>query len=201
MSTNATLTQPIRVAQLNAQCKKHMVTNLLNNFYRDFNLIILQEPTWGRIGNMNGKEVIGPVSLSGWIPIIPVTSPTQDCPCTMAYYQACPNFSIMLQTDIIEDKDIQILDITQSGHPTTSIINVYNNTLAQDLYILNRLRNVNISDDHPTIITRDFNLHHNLWSKINVILMNVEMTEKIVDWLSEKGFILLNKKGEVTHLA
>ncbi|PPQ76465.1 hypothetical protein CVT25_000729, partial [Psilocybe cyanescens] len=119
----------------------------------------------------------------------------------MAYSRSRPDFSITLRTDIIEDGDIQILDITQPGHLTTTIINIYNDTPAKENCILQKIKNINIPNDHPTIITGDFNLHHDLWSRVNTTMSNVEMTESIVDWLSEKGFLLLNEKGQTTHPA
>lgn len=196
-----TKTLPIRVAQLNAQRKKHTVINLLNNFCADFDIIILQEPPWGRIGSKEGQDVMGPVAVAGWTPIIPVTSPTQDRPRTMTYHRTRPDFTITLRTDIVEDKDVQILDISQPGHPMTTIINIYNDTPAQNECILRRLQLLDIPNDHPTIITGDFNLHHDLWSKIEATLTDVELTEQIVDWLSSKGFVLLNEKGQTTHPA
>jgi hypothetical protein len=69
-------TQPIRIAQLNAQRKKDVVTNLLNEHINDFDIILLQEPAWGFIGSQNGKNIVGPVALQGWIPIIPITKNT-----------------------------------------------------------------------------------------------------------------------------
>ena len=54
---------PIRIAQLNAQKKKDAVTKLLNHHVQDFDIIILQEPAWGFIGNDEGMEIRGPIAL------------------------------------------------------------------------------------------------------------------------------------------
>ncbi|KDR64996.1 hypothetical protein GALMADRAFT_1344135, partial [Galerina marginata CBS 339.88] len=191
-------TQPIRIAQLNAQRKKDVVINLLNEHINDFDIILLQEPAWGFIGSENGKDIVGPVALQGWIPIIPITKSTDTRPRTMAYYRQREDFEITLRTDILEDRDGQILDINQQGQPRVTIINTYNDTPGlKRRCILNRLRRLNLENNHATIITGDFNLHHDLWSARPVV--NDQLTEKIVDWLSEKGFALLNPKGEITH--
>ncbi|PPQ75421.1 hypothetical protein CVT25_008058, partial [Psilocybe cyanescens] len=169
----------------------------------DFDVIILQEPAWGYIGKVEGKDVHGPIAVAGWTPIIPVTSPPPDFrPRTMAYSRTRPDFLITLRTDIIEDKDIQILDIRQPGQTRITIINIYNDTPAQELCILNRLRHMELSFDHPTILTGDFNLHHALWSTDTTSLnTHSQLTENIMEWLSAKGFHLLNKKGKITHPA
>ena len=59
-----------------------------------------------------GRIKLGSISLQGWTPIVPVTSNANDVrPRTITYYKPRPDFSITLRTDIIEDRDIQILDI------------------------------------------------------------------------------------------
>ena len=67
-------TLPIRIAQLNTQRKKTVITQLLNNFGKDYDIFILQEPNWSLIGrdHTNGKEIYGPVTLQGWKTILPV---------------------------------------------------------------------------------------------------------------------------------
>jgi len=79
--------KPIRVTQLNAQQKKEAVIYILNKHINNFNIILLQEPVWGFIGNENGKDIQGPIALQGWIPVIPVTILLDACPRTMAYFR------------------------------------------------------------------------------------------------------------------
>ena len=73
-SQGKTLTQPIHVAQLNTQKKKDAVIKLLNHHVQDFNIIILQEPAWGFISNVEWREVQGPIALQGWNPVILTTN-------------------------------------------------------------------------------------------------------------------------------
>jgi endonuclease/exonuclease/phosphatase family metal-dependent hydrolase len=116
----------------------------------------------------------------------------------MTYYRKREDFEITLRTDILEDRDAQILNINQPGQPQVTIINTYNDTAGlKRRCILNRLRHLNLEDNHATIITGDFNLHHDLWAARPVA--HDQLTENIVDWLSEKGFALMNPKGEITH--
>ncbi len=194
------LTRPIRILQLNAQRKKDTITSILNLHAKEFDIVILQEPAWGFIGKADGKDINGPIGHSGWLPIIPTTNltNTNTRPRTMTYYQRRPDYTINLRTDILEDRDIQIIDIKQTNQPTTTIINVYNDTSGlKGNCILKKLIQTEVPNDHPTIITGDFNLHHELWSAGPV--GNNNMTDEIVDWLSRNGFSIMNTKGEITH--
>ena len=93
-------TQPIRIAQLNIQKKKHATIQLLNNFRDDYDIFLIQEPAWGFIGRdpNSGKEIHGPVALQGWSTILSV--PSQDAtsprPRTLTYYKPCPDFSVAM---------------------------------------------------------------------------------------------------------
>ncbi|KAJ7706795.1 endonuclease-reverse transcriptase-domain-containing protein, partial [Mycena rosella] len=51
--------------------------------------------------------------------------------------------------------------------------------------------------DRPAIILGDFNLHHELWSC--AAKNNIMRSQRFLDWMSDTGFALLNKKGEVTY--
>ncbi|KAF8154411.1 Endonuclease/exonuclease/phosphatase [Crassisporium funariophilum] len=150
---SANTTNPIQIAQLNAQLRKHVVVQLLNHFGHGLNIILLQKPDWGFIGRN-------------------------------------------------PDRNIQILDVTQPGHPTTTIINIYNDTAKGKECILNQLQQTNTNlPQHPTIITGDFNLHHPLWSREDHKYHDNQLTENIVDWLLSEGYSLVNKQGKITHLA
>ena len=142
--TNTTL--PIRIAQLNAQKKKTVITQLLNNFGTDFDILLIQEPSWGFIGRNpdNASEIHGPVALQGWTTILPVPSNAGSTtrPRTLTYFRPRPDYNITLRSDIIEDPDIQVLDITQANQTTVTIINVYNDTPKGVNCILNRIQQV-----------------------------------------------------------
>ena len=142
-----TTTQPIRIAQLNIQKKKPATIQLLNNYTDDFDILLIQEPACGFIGRDDtlGMEIHGPVALCGWNIILPVSAINADAPRprTLTYYKPRPDFSITLRSDLIEDRDVQFLDINQSGYPTVSIINVYNDHSKGQECILNRIHQNN----------------------------------------------------------
>ena len=113
-------TKPIKIVQLNVQRKKHIVTQLLNNSATDIDVLLIQEPAWSFIGRdpTSGADILGPVALQGWSILLPVTSQNADTPRprTMTYYRPRNDFSIVLRTDLLEDRDIQILEIVQANH-------------------------------------------------------------------------------------
>src|SRR5438445_9037331 len=107
-----THTLPIRVAQLNAQRNKNTVINLLNEYTESFDIILLQEPPWFKIGSDNSHDILGSVQLQGWTPISPTTtSANPPRPRTFTYVKKRPDFSVTLRTDLIEAPDVQILDV------------------------------------------------------------------------------------------
>lgn len=88
---------------------------------------------------------------------------TSPRPRTLTYYRPRNDFSVTLRSDLLEEQDVQVLEISQAAHPNTLIINVYNDSPKGNLCILNKLREViSTFPNHPTLITGDFNLHH--WS-------------------------------------
>ena len=201
-----TTTLPIRIAQLNTQRKKTVITQLLNNLAEEFDILIIQEPSWGRIGSdpCSGIEIHGPTSVRGWNIILPVPSAAGSAtrPRTLTYYRPRPDYTITLRTDIIEDRDIQVLDVLQINQNPITIINIYNDTPQKENCILAQLRQVdNIIREHPTIITGDFNMHHPLWSREDRTSTQDQLSEDAVNWLASKGLSILNTKGEITHLA
>jgi len=178
-----------------------MVTKLLNHHIQDFDIIILQEPAWGLISNSDSMDIQGLVTLQGWNPIMPISNISSIAPKkprTLTYFCSRPDFTVTVRTDIVEDHDIQILDINQCNQPCTTLINVYNDPRLQQQSALNRLCCTNLPQDHPIIITGDFNLHHDMWVAGPVGNDNTRTAESIVEWLSEEGFTLMNKKGEIT---
>ena len=200
------LAQPIKILQLNVQRKKHTTLQLLNSSTTDFDILILQEPAWSFIGRnqATGRDINGPVALKGWSTILPVSSnnPNSPRPRTLTYVKNRNDFTVTLRSDLMEDRDIQILEVTQANHPNTLIINVYNDTPKGDLCILNQLKDtLDTFPNQPTLITGDFNLHHPSWSREDRALDQDPIAIATADWLAEKSFTLMNTRGEITHLA
>jgi len=76
------------------------------------------------------------------------------------------------------------------------VVNLYNDPWKKKEGSAYKLWNLNLPRERPTIITGDWNIHHNLWSDRNH--PNNKLTCDIVDWLTDKGYTLLNTRGEHT---
>ncbi|KAJ6509716.1 hypothetical protein DFH09DRAFT_1100650 [Mycena vulgaris] len=85
-------------------------------------------------------------------------------PRVMAYYKIRPDFTVTLPSDITQDLDIQIVDVSQPGAPTTMYVNVYNDS-KQARPAIERLMTLTFPTDRPVILLGDWNLHHKLWSR------------------------------------
>ncbi|TFY57752.1 hypothetical protein EVJ58_g6827 [Rhodofomes roseus] len=196
MST--TTTRPIRIIQLNANTQNRAIHSLLNQAAGEgsYDIALITEPWWGEIGG--GTQ--GPVaeSAAGWTPILPVSAvPTGRRPRAMAYTRKRDDFTITLRSDLADDLDLQILEVAQTPHPPTLLVNVYNDDKKQGRKsAMKRLQKITLPTDIPVIISGDLNLHHPLWTKHGEPAK--ASTEQTVDWLAEKGFLLKNKRGEPT---
>lgn len=195
------ITKPIRILQLNANRQNAVIHALLNSATADdsADIVLLTEPWWGNIGN--GTQ--GPVSetAAGWTPILPAT-PIKDGqrPRTMAYTRRRDDFTVMLRSDIAKDLDVQVLEVVQATHPSTFLVNIYNNDKKQGRRsATKRLQHLALPMNNPIIITGDWNLHHPLWSR-SAGPAN-DSTEQTADWLATQGFTIKNTKGEPTFFS
>ncbi|KAF9440047.1 hypothetical protein P691DRAFT_825695 [Macrolepiota fuliginosa MF-IS2] len=117
----------------------------------------------------------------------------------MAYYQPCPGLQIALQSDLTQDRDLQILNVSIPGKPTTLIMNLYNDCGRHLKWASACLQSTPLPTNQPIVITGDWNMHHHLWSTNNHINHNPEM-ENTVEWLTTQGFLLNNTPGEHMHI-
>jgi hypothetical protein len=186
-------TDPIRIVQLNCARGNHVVTNLLNGQIDYADIILLQEPWWGRIGT----DATGPVANPAWQPILPVSSVPEDRrPRVMAYVKQRNDFTVTLRSDITQDLDIQVLDIHQPPHPTTTIVNVYNGG-RETRNAARHLRDLEVDHEgQPVIITGDFNMKHPWWADTDKAPAGT--AAEFVEWIQNHGYELENKRGEPT---
>ncbi|SRR5258708_2573231 len=89
-----------------------------------------------------------------------------------------------------------ILDVRCKGtrHPPTRLINLYNQ--------------VELGDEHGyttlhlgtlTVITGDWNIHHNNWDSLIERETTPTRTQEVVDWLEGQGFSLCSKRDVHTR--
>ena len=107
---------------------------------------------------------------------------------------------VVFRSDLIQDRDIQILNIIHQDNPTTNIINLYNDHKRHDECATALLRTISLSHNQPTIITGDWNIYHHLWSSFPNINSSME-TDYMVDWLMIHGYLLSNTSGQHTFIS
>ncbi|KAG5637817.1 hypothetical protein DXG03_004314, partial [Asterophora parasitica] len=120
----------------------------------------------------------------------------------MAYVKNRHDFSVTLRSDIAQDLDIQVLDIEQGTFPTMTVINLYSqprakSSLARHSDASTHLQRLRLPRDKPVILSRDWNKHHPDWSIKNS--PPSDRTRRLVEWLREQGYTLLNEKGVPTY--
>jgi len=159
ISSPTSLLLTIKIIQLNCNKKGSTVHGLLNTYFNDADLLLLQKLWWAQI-SPNGIK--GPVSHRVWTQSYPLQS-TDDLPsCIIAYFWPHSSIEVILCSDFIQDWDIQILNIIHQGNPTTTIINLYNDHKWHDECATALLHTIFLSYNQPTIITGNWNIHYHL---------------------------------------
>ena len=126
-------------------------------------------------------------------------------PPTMAYYKLHAGIEVTLRTDICADLNFMIMEVKHEGsyHPPMCIINIYNQAKPGETqgqrYTTDRLANINLHPGTPTIITGDWNLHHNSWNSTVEVESTPARTQEVVDWLKGQGFSLCSERDVHTR--
>jgi hypothetical protein len=76
----------------------------------------------------------------------------------MTYYRRNPSYEVVLRSDIIEDRDVQILDIMAQDHPRVRILHIYNDPARDTDAIIKKTPTLSNHINGATIITRNWNL-------------------------------------------
>uniref|UniRef100_D8Q682 Endonuclease/exonuclease/phosphatase domain-containing protein n=1 Tax=Schizophyllum commune (strain H4-8 / FGSC 9210) TaxID=578458 RepID=D8Q682_SCHCM len=118
-------------------------------------------------------------------------------PVTAKRYADQADIQVTLRSDIASHRDIMVLDVTQ-GDDITTLVHLYNDRrLPATQQASHLLQSITLPTDHPVIVLGDFNLDHPLWS--TEPSRTSPGADELVDWMTDKGFALLNKKGAPTH--
>src|SRR5258707_2166590 len=174
----------------------HELAHNITMTRQKFDLVLVQEAWW----NVNITT-----SFQGWQVILPTTIKENDCPRVIPYYKLQAGVEITLRTDTGSDLDFMILDIKCEGsrHLPTCIINLYNQTEPGEIqnpsFTTDRLASINIHPGMPTVITGDWNLHHNNWNSLIDKESTPTRTQEVVDWLEGQGFSLCSERDVYTR--
>src|SRR5258708_38273805 len=175
----------------------HELAHNIATSKQELDIILVQEPWW------NGDIT---TLFQGWQVVLPTpTIKENKCHRVAAYYRLQTGIEMTLRTDICKDLDFMILDVKWEGsrHPPICIINIYNQTelgeTQEQRYTTDRLARINLHPGTPTIITGDWNLHHNNWNSAVEIESTPARTQEVVDWLKGQSFSLCSERNVHTR--
>ena len=116
----------------------------------------------------------------------------------MIFARKQSRFDFCLRLDICVDSNILIIDIidkTNSFSETIQVVNIYNEKSLEidcNKYTVERKLH-EIVPDKNTILYGDLNAHHSWW---NSIITNPKNADKLIDWLDNYEFELLNEPDQ-----
>jgi hypothetical protein len=118
----------------------------------------------------------------------------------MAYIWIEANLDVVAHSDIINDLDIQVLDVTcqRANQPMTWLVNVYNQSSAEEAegFSVDCLCEKAFNDDIATILTGDWNLQHPICCAMEG--NGDQQAQNMVLWLQENDFTLHNPHNLTT---
>ena len=179
----------------------HAILSIASSMKPPADLVLIQEPYFGRIGvdprMAQGNpitEVFGCPKHIDWQAIIPPLSPTDDRPDVIAYVPSQRSlWTFQPRTDIISHRSLLCLEINSSSHPFI-VFNVYNDT---DNGACDAIATLPGSLDR-SIFIGDFNLHHPVWSQDSNLDKHSSKADRLVELFANQGFGILNEPGVET---
>ena len=197
---------PIRFFCNNINKSNSTTHVLLNKLVDKFDILLIQEPWKDRIGTSKndsdpqGSNMYGEPQQREWTQFVSLpaevgkSSPTRS---SIYISKRLPHVRATQCTDILEHADLVLIHLSV-GDTKLLVINIYNDSLASGIDAL-----MAASPSLPdifTIITGDFNLHHESWTKDDIVGSSKPKANEVVNWLEDQHFNLLNTKGEVTFI-
>jgi len=181
----------------------HAVLSDASSLSPPADLILIQEPWYGRIG-VNAQMAQGnPITdqfecpkHKDWQAIIPPSSSPSSPPDVIAYVPSHrAAWTFQQRSDIISHPSVMCLEIESGAHPFL-VMNVYNGT---DNAAIHAIATLPTHSLHKcTIFLGDFNLHHPMWSRDDNLDKYTETADRLVDLFATNGYTILNPPEEPT---
>jgi ribonuclease HI len=200
--------QPTRVLQLNAARSNTRMHGILNDDeYSEFDIILFQEPWYGRIGlerssALNtGEPIYGTISNAAWDGFIPSSASLNNPARVATYVRKRSRIAARPRPDIVENPDI--LTISCQWETTTIIIvNVYNPGPGRKATSVHSLTEVDLDPSLPTAVVGDFNLHHAAWALNDRPGWgpSCSAADKLIEWLASNILTLENDTQVATRI-
>jgi hypothetical protein len=195
--------RPLRVFQLNVARSNWRMHGLLNSL-SDFDIILFQEPWYGRIGvarssnDPHGQDIKGTVNNPAWEAFMPEPDLDGGAPRVATFVRkGIFNLAARPRPDILHSRDTQATSF-QYGALSFHIINIYNAGAGTNAQTVELLHNSELDPSIPTAIAGDFNLHHPDWA-LNQVPIISATAQSLVDWMTENAFFIQNDNSQCTR--
>jgi hypothetical protein len=197
-----------RVLQLNAARSNTRMHGILNDDdYNEFDIILFQEPWYGRIGlersssSTTGEPIYGTVASAGWDGFTPSSANPTNPARVATYVRKRSRIAARPRPDIVESPDIICVSL-QWERTSAMIVNVYNPGPGRRATSVHSLTEVTLDPSLPTAVAGDFNLHHAAWSLNDRLGWGPSCTaaDQLIEWLASNTLTLENDTQVPTRI-
>ena len=179
----------------------HAILSVASSMSPPADLILIQEPYYGKVGTNTGMaqgnpiyDIYGCPKHQHWQVLLPDGSAPDNKPDVLIYV---PNrrtkWTFHLRSDIVSAKGLMCVEIRSSSNPFL-VFNVYNDTDNGACDLIASLNNVL----PRALFIGNFNLHHPLWARDDNLNKHSERAERLVEHMASNGYAILNNHGEET---
>lgn len=186
----------IRVVQIN--CTKS--TNVMQGVMEvagDADVIAIQEPWIGREQQtVDQTKFATTVGHSGYLILHRKTTDDEKAR-VMWMVRKDRNLQFSCRTDLWDDKDARVLDVTMDNGNVVRLVNIYHqaSTGNHPGWVLNCFPD-HLCERQETVVMGDFNAHSNLWSPVVRTPVREEVVSNI---MAKHKLAIINEYGRVTR--
>ncbi|KAH8995554.1 hypothetical protein EDB86DRAFT_3077579 [Lactarius hatsudake] len=205
---NLAITPPYAysIASVNMGRRNQAMHVLLESNTQD-DILCVQEPWFSRIGTSRadhlkeGRDILGGAANQRWELIYPFFSDDRQAK-VMTYIRKHDTptgkkrngLEVIARLNLVQHPCILITDI-RTGGKLWQVVNFYNDTA--DLMALCALMHLKISDEVPTLLVGDFNLHSTTWSPYG--WAPTSGVGEFEGWAALNTLLLMNVPGKPTR--
>jgi hypothetical protein len=179
----------------------HAILNIASSMSPPADLILIQEPWFGKVGvnpqMAQGNPIIdnyGCPKHKDWQAVLPSSATSSSFPDVVTYVPSSRSrWTFSQRSDIISSPGVLCLEISSSS-PSFLVFNVYNNVDNTAVDAISSLSSIL----PRSIFLGDFNLHHPMWSADEHLDKRSDKSDCMVDLFTQNGFSLLNNSKEET---
>jgi hypothetical protein len=185
----------VNILFVNMRCC-NMATHTLLNTNSDADIILIQEPWYGKFGmmcldmNPEGVKVLGGVANPKWDCLYPRVVCDEYCKVIAYRHIASSHFNITNKYDLAPNHHLMMLDV-HLGSSLFHILNIYHDI--DHPPFLRAILDLDLDPVVPTIVGGDFNMHSHAWSPVRI--RPSPWVLDLEEWALSQTLTLLNQPG------